>query len=109
MWLANTDAELNFIGEPFNPLDKRSAQSTTVTYCNKRVGNVCGGTCSVYQGGATCLSAPGTTCISATNDVGYCDAVDCNGNCGVLSDCGTSLNNKFCFTPNTQSILVSTF
>ncbi|KAI0644258.1 hypothetical protein C8Q79DRAFT_928042 [Trametes meyenii] len=53
--LARTDAELTFIsGRPnLTPLAKRSAQSTTVTYCNKRVGSICGGTCTVYTGGTS--------------------------------------------------------
>ncbi|KAI0334601.1 hypothetical protein GY45DRAFT_1318195 [Cubamyces sp. BRFM 1775] len=107
-WLANTDAELTFIGEPFNPLLKRSAQTTTVTYCTKRVGPICGGSCSVYQGGATCLATPGTVCIAATNDIGFCDAAGCNGDCSDLASCGTGLNGGFCYTPGTASILVST-
>ncbi|KAI0372672.1 hypothetical protein BV20DRAFT_978112 [Pilatotrama ljubarskyi] len=106
-FLATTDAELTFIGEPINPLAKRSAQSTTVMYCTKRVGTICGGTCTVYNGGAACLDAAGTTCISATHDVGFCDETECNGSCNILSLCGTPMGNGFCFTPNTASILVS--
>ncbi|KAI0351916.1 hypothetical protein OH77DRAFT_843318 [Trametes cingulata] len=106
-FIANTDAKLTFIGEPPNPLAKRSAQSTSVMYCTKRIGPICGGTCTVYSGGATCLDATGTTCISATHDVGFCDETECNGNCNALSQCGTTMPNGFCFTPNTASILVS--
>ncbi|KAI0817010.1 hypothetical protein BC628DRAFT_1096393 [Trametes gibbosa] len=106
-WLATTDAELTFIGEPFNPLAKRSAQTTTVTYCTKSVGPICGGTCTVYNGGAACIDAAGTTCIAATRDIGFCDLAGCAGNCNALSQCGTSMSNGFCFTPDTQSILVS--
>ncbi|EIW58828.1 uncharacterized protein TRAVEDRAFT_47971 [Trametes versicolor FP-101664 SS1] len=106
-FLATTDAELTFIGEPFNPLAKRAAQDTTVTFCTKRVGNICGGTCTVYNGGATCLDAAGTVCMSATKDVGFCDETGCDGNCNAMSECGTQMGNGFCFVPNTQSILVS--
>ncbi|KAL1943013.1 hypothetical protein VTO73DRAFT_4684 [Trametes versicolor] len=106
-WLATTDAELTFIGDRPNPLAKRSAQSTIVTYCTKRVGGICGGSCSVYNGGATCLDATGTNCIAATRDVGFCDKTGCEGNCNAMSLCGTPMGNGFCATPNTQSILVS--
>ncbi|KAI0372673.1 hypothetical protein BV20DRAFT_38332 [Pilatotrama ljubarskyi] len=106
-WLANTDAELTFIGQPPNPLAKRSAQSTSVMYCTKRVGSICGGTCTVYTGGATCLAAANTMCISATRDVGFCDEAGCNGNCAPLSLCGSPMGSGFCFTPQTMSILVS--
>ncbi|KAI0351897.1 hypothetical protein OH77DRAFT_1429202 [Trametes cingulata] len=106
-FLANTDAELTFIGDLPNPLEKRSAQSTTVTYCTKRIGTICGGTCTVYTGGATCLDAAGTTCLTATKDIGFCDESGCDGNCNALSLCGTSMASGFCFTPNTESILVS--
>lgn len=106
-FLATTDAELTFIGEPFNPLAKRAAQATTVTFCTKRIGNICGGTCTVYNGGATCLDAANTTCMSATQDVGFCDELGCDGNCNTMSQCGTPMGNGFCFTPDTQSILVS--
>ncbi|KAH9889004.1 hypothetical protein C8Q73DRAFT_175964 [Cubamyces lactineus] len=107
-WLAHTDAELTFIGEPFNPLLKRSAQTTTVTYCTKRIGPICGGSCSVYTGGPTCLNTPGAACMSATKDIGFCDTTGCNGNCGDLSSCGSVMGGGFCYTPGTQSIVVST-
>ncbi|KAI0372652.1 hypothetical protein BV20DRAFT_990852 [Pilatotrama ljubarskyi] len=106
-WIANTDAELTFFGDLPNPLEKRAAQSTTVTYCTKRIGTICGGTCTVYTGGATCLDAAGTTCLTATKDIGFCDEIGCDGNCNALSLCGTSMASGFCFTPNTESILVS--
>ncbi|CDO68199.1 hypothetical protein BN946_scf184938.g51 [Trametes cinnabarina] len=107
-WLATTDAELTFVGaRPFNPLDKRAAQSTTVTFCTKLIGPVCGGTCTVYIGGADCLAANGTVCLTATEDVAFCDAARCNGDCGVLSQCGSPLPGGFCATPGTLSILVS--
>ncbi|KAM5536115.1 hypothetical protein V8D89_010214 [Ganoderma adspersum] len=106
-WIANTNAELTFVGVPFNPLAPRSAQDTMVTYCSSRIDNVCGGHCTVYNGGATCLNAPNTQCLSATNDVGFCDRSGCGGSCNQLSTCGTRLDNGFCFTPGTASILVS--
>ncbi|PIL23595.1 hypothetical protein GSI_14908 [Ganoderma sinense ZZ0214-1] len=107
-WIATTDAELTFIGTPLNPLAPRSAQDTTVTYCSNRVDNVCGGPCTVYTGGATCLNAPNTNCLAATNNVGFCDRAGCGHSCNQLSTCGTRLDNGFCYTPGTRSILVST-
>ena len=107
-WIKTTDAELTVIGEPINPLAPRSAQNTMVTYCNPRIDNICGGSCSVYNGGATCLAAPGTSCLAATNNVGFCDRGGCGHSCNQLSTCGTRLDNGFCYTPGTQSILVST-
>ena len=106
-WIANTDAELTFIGKPLNPLAPRSAQDTTVTYCSTRIFNVCGGACTVYTGGATCLNAPNTNCLAATNNVGFCDRAGCGHSCNQLSTCGTRLDNNFCFTPGTASIAVS--
>lgn len=78
-WLKTTDATLTFIGNPIpgvnapEGLVSREALDTTVTYCNKRVNSVCGGDCTVYTGGPTCLNAPDTTCLAATHDVGFCD------------------------------------
>ena len=106
-WLANTDAEITFIGEPINPLTPRAAQNTIVNYCTRRTQNVCGGTCAVYNGGATCLAASGTNCLSATKNVGFCDHGNCNGSCNQLSSCGTRLDSGFCYTPGTKSIIVS--
>ncbi|EIW54845.1 uncharacterized protein TRAVEDRAFT_130874 [Trametes versicolor FP-101664 SS1] len=106
-WLATTDAELTFIGEPPNPLTPRAAQNTMVTYCSSRTQNVCGGHCTVYNGGAACLNAPKTKCLSATKNVGFCDRGGCGGSCNQLSTCGTRLDNGFCFTPGTASIIVS--
>ncbi|CDO68183.1 hypothetical protein BN946_scf184938.g35 [Trametes cinnabarina] len=108
-WIATTDAELTFIGDRPNPLNKRTAQTTTVTYCTKRIGPVCGGTCTVYTGGPACLPTPNTMCLSSTRDIGFCDAAGCNGNCNVLSLCGSPLGAGWCFAPLTESILVSDF
>ena len=106
-WIATTDAELTFIGKPINPLAPRSAQDTTVTYCSTKNGNFCGGPCTVYTGGATCLNAPNTNCLSATNNVAFCNSPGCGGTCNQFSTCGNRLDNGFCSTPGTQSILVS--
>lgn len=106
-WLENTDAELTFIGGPINPLAARSADNTMVTYCNRRIDDICGGSCTVYNGGAACLNAPDTTCLAATNNVGFCDRAGCGHSCNQLSTCGTRLENNFCYTPGTKSILVS--
>ncbi|KAI0355824.1 hypothetical protein OH77DRAFT_1424080 [Trametes cingulata] len=102
-WLATTDAVLTFVGEAPNPL---AAQQTTVTYCSFRSGNVCGGECTVYRGGATCLDAPATECLSATADVSFCDRAGCSDLCNQLDSCATRLNDGFCFTPGTESIAV---
>ncbi|TFK37244.1 hypothetical protein BDQ12DRAFT_667180 [Crucibulum laeve] len=108
-WIATTDAKLTFIGEPITDgLQGRAALNTMVTYCNKRTQNVCGGDCTVYNGGAACLNAPDTQCLSATNNVGFCDRSACGGSCNQLSTCGTHLDNNFCFTPGTRSINVGT-
>ncbi|KAI0351915.1 hypothetical protein OH77DRAFT_1429231 [Trametes cingulata] len=109
-WLATTDAELIFVGQRPNPLSARSAQITTVTYCDRQVGTICGGTCTVYTGGATCLSTPGTACISATRNVDFCSSTDCSGTCNALALCRSPMGSGFCSTPDTQSIIVrSTF
>lgn len=106
-WIKTTDAKLTFVGKPINPLTARDAQSTIVTYCNTRSFDVCGGICTVYNGGAKCLAAPGTQCLSATKPVSFCADSRCSGPCNPSSNCGTPLANGFCYTPNTNSILVS--
>ncbi|CAA7263905.1 unnamed protein product [Cyclocybe aegerita] len=98
-----TDAEFDTGSPP--PTQK----SPTVTYCSQRVFNVCGGACTVYNGGATCLNAPNTNCLAATNNVGFCDRAGCGGSCNQLSTCGTRLDGGFCYTPGTRSILVGNF
>ncbi|KAF8816741.1 hypothetical protein BYT27DRAFT_7127306 [Phlegmacium glaucopus] len=102
-WLAHTDAKLTFIGKP---ISKRNALDTMVTYCNRRTDGVCGGDCTVYNGGPKCLNAPDTQCLSATGNVGFCDRGGCGGSCNQFSTCGTRLDNNFCWTPGTASILV---
>ncbi|KAF8551783.1 hypothetical protein OG21DRAFT_1512316 [Imleria badia] len=106
-WIAHTDAQLTFIGDSINPLSSRSALTTTVTYCSTRIDNVCGGACTVYTGGATCLNAPNTNCLAATNNVGFCSGTGCGGPCNQLSSCGTPLGNGYCYTPDTNSIAVT--
>ena len=107
-WLATTDANVTYVGEPFNPLiTPPTPDFTVVTYCDRRIDNVCGGFCRMYRGGATCLNAVGTQCISATNNVGHCSNDRCSGTCNQLVTCRTPLANGFCFTPNTRSILVA--
>ncbi|KAI0729529.1 hypothetical protein C8Q72DRAFT_828949 [Fomitopsis betulina] len=69
-----------FVGEPIPGVNARAglasreALSTTVTYCSQRIDSVCGGACTVYTGGATCLNAPDTNCLAATNNVGFCSS-----------------------------------
>lgn len=106
-WIATTDAELTFIGKSINPLTPRSTQNTIVTYCSVRNLDVCGGACTVYSGGATCLFAPNTNCLAATNNVVFCSGSACNVPCNELSTCGVHLSGGFCYTPSTNSILVS--
>ncbi|KAI5831844.1 hypothetical protein K523DRAFT_345779 [Schizophyllum commune Tattone D] len=116
-WLQTSDAELTFIGEPIpgvnapedHALDRRAALNTVVTYCNKRVNDVCGGACTVYNGQAKCLYAPGTNCLAATNNVGFCAGGSCGGGCNQLSTCGTRLGNGYCWTPGTNSIVVGNY
>lgn len=105
-WLSNTDAKLNFVGAPPNPLASRDGPTTTVTFCSSRIDSICGGTCNVYTGGPTCVDAPGTSCLAATNDVAFCDRGGCGGSCNLLSTCGSPLDNGFCSTPGTASIVV---
>ena len=112
-WLANTDADVVFHGKPIgdprlSDFYKRNALDTMVTYCNRRIDNICGGDCQVYNGGPTCIDAPGTSCLFATGNVGFCDREGCGGSCNQFSTCGTVLEGNFCDTPGTASILVGT-
>ena len=112
-WLSTTDANITYIGEPIDvnsfstksSLTKR-AGNVMVTYCDRRVYNVCGGHCTVYNGGPTCLNAPKTNCLAATANVGFCGRKGCSGICNQYSTCGTRMDNGFCYTPGTASILV---
>ena len=109
-WLATTDAKLAFVGEPISgrssDKDKRATEDIMVVYCSSRSQGLCGGACTVYNGGATCLNAPGTNCLSATGNVAFCDHSNCHGSCNDFNDCGTRLDNNFCYTPGTNSIVV---
>ncbi|KAJ3798058.1 hypothetical protein GGU11DRAFT_26608 [Lentinula aff. detonsa] len=102
-WISTTDANLTFVGDP---ITKRNVENTMVVYCSVRTVNVCGGACTVYNGGATCLNAPNTNCLSATSNVGFCDHAGCGGSCNQLSTCGVRLDGGFCYTPGTKSINV---
>ncbi|TFK64309.1 hypothetical protein BDN72DRAFT_872093 [Pluteus cervinus] len=104
-WIATTDSELTFIGEPITGLSKREV-NVMVVFCSDRVNGACGGPCTVYNGPSVCLSAPGTNCLSATADVGFCNEGGCSGSCNSFDSCGDTLDNGFCFTPGTDSILV---
>ncbi|CAA7262681.1 unnamed protein product [Cyclocybe aegerita] len=106
-WLATTDANITYVGEPYNPLEERAILATRVTYCSRRIHKVCGGSCTVYRGGAKCLNAPRTDCLAATKNVAFCSSAKCGGDCNQLSTCGTRLSGGFCYTPGTKSILVS--
>jgi hypothetical protein len=113
-WLDKTESDVTFIGKrlgDLSDLSKRNALDTVVIFCNSKVGNVCGGTCTVYSGGPACIPALGTNCLSATKDVGFCDRLLCDGGCSqysaTASDCGSNgacLENNFCSTPNTDSV-----
>ncbi|KDR70657.1 hypothetical protein GALMADRAFT_282130 [Galerina marginata CBS 339.88] len=107
-WLATTDANITYIGKPVNPLTPRSALATMVTYCSNRSFSICGGPCTVYNGGATCLHAPNTNCLAATHNIAFCSGDNCDGGCNPLATCGVKLDNGFCYTPGTNSIIVST-
>jgi len=110
-WLANTDADVTFHGKPIGDLSyfsKRNALDTMLTYCTSRIDDICGGDCQVYNGGPTCIDAPGTSCLFATTNVGFCDRDQCGGSCNQFSTCGTVLEGGFCDTPGTASILVGT-
>ncbi|KAI0666859.1 hypothetical protein C8Q78DRAFT_426444 [Trametes maxima] len=110
-WLATTDANLTFIGdaEPralINPFGRRATTKTRVTMCDKQVGSVCGGTCTIYKGGPACVGAQGIACIAATANVGFCTLSGCNGNCSNLNQCAVPLGDGFCGTPGAASIVV---
>lgn len=109
-WLATTNATITYVGPPPtpNPLARLSAQNTMVVYCSTRLGPLCLGECTVYNGGAECVDTPHTECMAATKDVGYCDKKGCNGNCNELAACGTELIGGFCYTYGTKSIVIST-
>ncbi|KAI5830641.1 hypothetical protein K523DRAFT_351460 [Schizophyllum commune Tattone D] len=114
-WLKTTDAELTFVGEPIpginapEGLASRAAETTKVIYCSTRSLNVCGGRCTVYNGGPACLNAPNTNCLSATHNVAFCGAKGCNYPCTEYAHCESPMDNGFCFTPYTNAILVGNY
>ena len=109
-WLANTEAEITSIGgRAINVLSSREELDTSVTYCSHRSGPICGGPCTTYNGGATCLNAPDTNCLWASNNVAFCDKSNCGGSCNQFDSCGTRLDGNYCYTPGTKSILVGTY
>ena len=105
-WLSTTDANITYVGEPIAPRGLSKRANVMVTYCTSRTQDVCGGTCHVYNGGPTCIEAPGTSCLMATANVGFCDHGGCSGSCNQFSSCGTRLDNNFCSTPGTSSVIV---
>ncbi|KAL1710862.1 hypothetical protein EV121DRAFT_191765 [Schizophyllum commune] len=118
-WLRTTDAELIYIGhpaheiaEPMDILTRATHATGFVTHCNVRTtDNKCGGTCTVYAGGPTCVSAPHTTCYYVSsnfqNAVSACGGPGCTGSCSAYAQCSTRLSDGFCYAPGTQSILVT--
>ncbi|SJL10939.1 uncharacterized protein ARMOST_14335 [Armillaria ostoyae] len=107
-WLATTDAKITYYGNTSsNPLAPRAELITTVIFCSSIIGNACGGDCTVYEGGAACLNAPDTVCLAATKNVGFCSSPGCVGACTQLTNCELFLDGGFCFTPGTESIIVS--
>ncbi|KAJ7574064.1 hypothetical protein C8J56DRAFT_1065304 [Mycena floridula] len=63
-WLTTKDlSDITWIGKLVNPLTRRSAENTIVTFCSNRIDDVCGRPCSVYNGGPTCIDAPDTNCL----------------------------------------------
>ncbi|KAH7103656.1 hypothetical protein BKA62DRAFT_696062 [Auriculariales sp. MPI-PUGE-AT-0066] len=105
-WIHTTDSELTFIGDPIEASREKRQQSVQVVYRSIRQNNVCGGPCTVYNGGPTCLDAPDTNCLRATANVAFCDRGGCGGSCNQLASCGTRLDNGFCWTSGTASIAV---
>ncbi|KAF6754990.1 hypothetical protein DFP72DRAFT_1169948 [Ephemerocybe angulata] len=111
-WLANTDAKITYIGDedasvnPLKGIEKRGALNTRVVYCSQRFGNTCGGNCSVYNGNSVCLAAPDTVCLQASTQVAFCSQPNCLAPCTQLSNCIQRLDNGFCYTPDTKSIIV---
>ncbi|KZV63199.1 hypothetical protein PENSPDRAFT_616917 [Peniophora sp. CONT] len=105
-FIMNTNATLTFTGAKPGSLAARAGGNVNVVYCTSRSGDVCGGSCTVYTGPATCISSPGTRCMKADFDVSFCDHGGCSGSCNQYNSCGTKLGNGFCDTPGTQSITV---
>ncbi|KAH9926262.1 uncharacterized protein BXZ73DRAFT_102945 [Epithele typhae] len=116
-WLATTDAEVIHVGADGEPLPSppttraaalaRRASNVNVVWCDKRSGAACGGTCRMYTGTSTCLNVKGqAACLMASANVAFCDNTSCGGSCNTYYQCGTRLDNNFCYTPGTNSINV---
>ena len=73
-WLSTTDANITYTS---GPVSRDVGGNVMVVYCTKRTQSVCGGECTVYNGGAKCINAPGTSCLMATANVGFCDRGNC--------------------------------
>lgn len=104
-WLSTTDANITYSGAKPGSLAARAGGNVNVVYCSSRSGEVCGGSCTVYNGPATCISGD-TVCLRASADVSFCDHAGCSGSCNQFSSCGTILNGGFCDAPGTKSITV---
>ena len=59
-WLTTADTKLTFVGSPPKYRSREADTSIMVTYCSSRTQNICGGSCTVYNGGPKCLEAPGS-------------------------------------------------
>jgi hypothetical protein len=62
--------------------------------------------CTTGHGPNTCLNAPDTKCLMASSSVSFCDGGGCGGSCNQFASCGVPIDNGFCQTPGTSSILV---
>ncbi|KAF9062686.1 hypothetical protein BDP27DRAFT_1233230 [Rhodocollybia butyracea] len=109
-FLATIDpSEITYTGNSKNIIDglePLAPDTITVVYCSIVSSGLCGGPCTTYVGGPTCLAAPSTNCLSATENVAFCDRGGCGGSCNNFASCGTHLQGNFCSTPGTASILV---
>ncbi|KAI0370975.1 hypothetical protein BV20DRAFT_1052063 [Pilatotrama ljubarskyi] len=111
-WLATTGAEVNWIGDPINPLAGPSEDSpdasVTVVWCNTQTGNDCLNPCYAYSGaGSVCITGPDIACLSSTNDdVTFCTSNSCGSNCPRFGDCAVPLNHNFCLTSNANAISI---
>ncbi|CAA7261334.1 unnamed protein product [Cyclocybe aegerita] len=104
-WLATTEANITWVGgKAPNPLAPRSASDTTVAYCNELVDGRCQGYCNVFTGSGVCINTPfAITCIYASNNVFWCDNLECTGSCAFTANCHR-IPGGFCYTPNANSI-----
>ncbi|KAI0350937.1 hypothetical protein OH77DRAFT_1462794, partial [Trametes cingulata] len=113
-WLATTNLNVTWIGEPINPLAGPSEDSPdasiTVVWCNASSGNDCVNPCYAYSGaGSVCIETPGAgfVCLSSTSDdVTFCTSGVCQQNCPRFGDCAAPLDHGFCLTPGAKAIYV---